>query len=106
MTLKSPNVHRFVTGVVGGVIGLATLAAFVTLVFILKRRGERENTAVIILGPNPLAFNPDITDYHYAQAKLRNPVDLPMFPPHVPRHGSSHLGAYTTNSDQPGRYSD
>jgi hypothetical protein len=92
-----------VVGVVAGVVGLAAIAA---LVFFLKKRGERENTADIILGPNPLAFNPDMTDHNYARPKLHNPADLPTFPPLLLNHGSSHLSAHTTNLDEPGRYSD
>ena len=90
-------------GVVAGVVGLAAIAA---LVFFLKKRRERENTADIILGPNPLAFNPDMTDHNYAQPKLHNPADLPTLPPPVFGRSSSHLDVHTTNSDEPGRYSD
>ena len=93
--------YRFLTGVVGGVVALATLAV---LAFFLKMRAGRGNAANVILGPDPLT-NPNMTDHTYAQPKSYDPADPSTFPHFMSNRDSSHMGAYTSNPHQPGRYS-
>ena len=87
------------TGVVGGVVGLAGLA------FFLRRRGERGNVANVILGANPFANDPDVAECNRAQPKLYNPADPLTFLTPVSGHDSSYSDAYTSNPYRPGRYS-
>ena len=90
-----PNILPVPVGVVGGVVGLAALGA---LGFFLKKRGERGNSNGI-LEPNPLAYNPAMTERVYGPPKLYNPADPSTFPAPIFGGDSSDSDGY-----QAGRY--
>jgi hypothetical protein len=91
---------RSLTGVVGGVLGLAALGV---LGFFLRRRSQRA-TPNEILEPNSLTYNPVMTEQVYEPPKLYNPADPSTFPVPVSGGDSSHSGGYTTSPYQAGRY--
>jgi len=90
---------RSLVGVVGGVVGLAAIAALV-FIFLKKRNGKTDN----ILEPDQMAYNPARVQSTYDQPKLYNPADPTTFPTPVSGGDSSHSGGYTTNPFQTGRY--
>lgn len=87
-------------GVVGGVLGLALVAAL-TFFLIKRRRGSGDPNA--ILGPSPMAYNPT-GDQFYEPPKLYNPADPSTYPTPPSGGDSSNSGGYTTNPYQAGRY--
>ena len=97
---KDITFYWSLTGVVGGVVGLTALAA---LGFFLKKRGERGNSNET-LKPNPLAYNPAMTERVYGPPKLYDPSDPSTFPSSVFGGDSSDSGGYITSSYQTGRY--
>jgi hypothetical protein len=100
-SMKYPNIYWFVTGVIGGVVGLVALAI---LAFFLGKRAGRGSAANATSGPNPFTHNPDMADHNYAQPGSYNSADPLTFPPFVPGRNSSYSGGYTTSPYQPGRY--
>ena len=88
-------------GVIGGLIGLAALAALAF--FFLKRR--RAGNAGNILGPNQMGYNPAVNDPQFNEPpKLYDPADPSTFPTPLSAGDSSNSGGYTTNPYQGGRY--
>jgi hypothetical protein len=98
-SVKDVTSYWSLTGVVGGVVGLAALAA---LGFFLKKR-ERGNSNET-LEPNPLASNPAMTERVYGPPKLYNPADPSTFPSPVFGGDSSDSGGYITGSYKAGGY--
>jgi hypothetical protein len=99
-SVKEITLYWSLTGVVGGVVGLVALAA---LGFFLKKREER-GISNETLKPNPLAYNPAMTERVYGPPRLYNPADPSTFPSPVFGGDSSDSGGYITGSYKAGGY--